>query len=144
MKNMHSGLPLVLSGLLFALIAPAISSAQTNVAAAPTGTYAPMSQITPGVFPFEPANTVPVVSLRLETNGTYLAEAALPQLAQDGDLMRLRPDIAQGTWHWDAEKREFLLEPGFFTFYIKRLPLSKRDPTCLAWGASLLKRFDSK
>jgi len=115
---------------------------------APTGTYAPVSKPrTPDPFSLLPSNNIPVFTLRLETNGTYFAQTAIEQRTElDGDLVRLRPhsEIAIGTWRWDKQKREFQLEPGEFTFYIKSLPVDKQHPDRLVWGSSWLVRNERK
>ncbi len=136
--------PLILSALLFAFIAPAISSAQTkeSPAAPPTGTYAPAIRLTPN--PLDPTNNVPLFSLRLETNGTYVAKSGERFPTQDGDILRLRPQIARGTWRWDSAKREFQLDPGDFVFYIKRLPVDQQRTNRLVWRKDWLVREDEK
>ncbi len=108
--------------------------------AAPTGTYEYyMGHVT--------SNSVPVFTLHLYTNGTYLGrqiERAVP--TQDGDLFRLLPrtNTARGTWHWDAEKREFRFEPGDFIFYIKTLPADKHNTNRLVWGRGFLVRKENE
>jgi hypothetical protein len=106
----------------------------------PTGTYAeeaPKGSPSPALGQWKP----PFI-LRLETNGTYVAEAAMPRYVQgiDGDRLFSYPDIVKGTWKWDAEKREFLLEPRDFTFFIKRLPIDPTNTNRLVWGSGFLER----
>ena len=133
----------ILVVILVAFIAPALSSAQATEPppAAPTGTYTPAFRITD---PLAPRNKVALFTLRLETNGTYVAKSAEGFPVQDGDIVRLRPEIARGTWSWDAAKREFQLEPGDFVFYIKRLLVDQQHTNRLAWGKSWLVREENK
>jgi hypothetical protein len=144
---MKDTLILLLIAFLLASIEPPSSSAQQEQtptrerSAAPTGTYVP--HLEPGIWdPFSsrPTNTIPLFILRLETNGTYVAESAHRRLTPDG----LRLEVARGTWQWDARSREFHLQPGDFTFYIKRLPVDERNPNRLVWGSSFLERLESK
>jgi hypothetical protein len=113
---------------------------------APTGTYAPVTS-RPDYSSFaliNSTNEVPLFTLRLETNGTYIAEALRPPPRAFEDLVGSHPDVRRGTWRWDAQRLEFQLEPGDFVFYLKRLPLDKRDPNRLVWGSSFLERQRSK
>ena len=80
----------------------------------------------------------------METNGPYVAKTTYGVPTQDGDLVRLLPEVARGTWRWDAEKREFRLEPGDFAFYIKRLPVDEEHTNRLVWGKSWLVREEDK
>ncbi len=113
---------------------------------APTGTYAPPPPMRRNLFGLLETNGVPAFTLRLETNGTYVAEASKPRYSPSIDGTRLfsYPDIARGTWRWDAQTREFSLEPGKFTFYIKRLPVDKGNPDHLVWGSSFLERQEDQ
>ena len=144
-KNIYLAFSCILSALLLSCIVPQNSSAQekhaqaTAQTGAPTGTYTCPDEIRSGAFPFATTNSVPVFTLRLETNGTYVANSAIYT-----DSYGRHPDVARGTWRWDAQNREFLLEPGSFTFYIKRLQLDKSNPNRLIWGASFLQRQESK
>jgi hypothetical protein len=89
-------------------------------------------------------NEAPLFTLRLETNGTYMAEALRPAPRAFEDLAGRHPDVNRGTWRWDAQRSEFQLEPGDFVFYIRHLPVDKRDPNRLVWGASFLERQRTK
>ncbi len=103
---------------------------------APTGTY---------VAYMDPQKKLyPVFTLQLRTNGTYFAESAHPVPTQDGDQVRLLPETARGTWHWDARGREFQLDPGKFKFYLERLPVDKQYTNRLVWGSSWLVREETK
>lgn len=117
-----------------------------NESPAPTGTYAPPPPMRRNLFGLLQTNGVPAFTLRLETNGTYVAEASKPRYSQgiDGTGLFSYPDIARGTWRWDAQTREFLLEPGQFTFYIKRLPVDKGNPDRLVWGTGFLERHENQ
>jgi hypothetical protein len=113
---------------------------------APIGTYVPAVS-RPDYSPFAlitSTNEVPLFTLRLETNGTYIAEALRPPPRAFEDLVGRQPDVKRGTWRWDAQRSEFELERGDFIFYIKRLPVDKRDPNRLVWGASFLERQRTK
>jgi hypothetical protein len=142
---------LILFVLLLASIAPPSGSAQQKEvpvggqSAAPTGTYVPEARGSTSWDPFSsrPTNSVPLFTLRLETNGTYVAEVLHPPRNLFNDYGR-RPEVARGTWRWDAQKREFELAPGDFTFYIRRLPQDKRNPNRLLWGHSFLERQENK
>jgi hypothetical protein len=150
MKSARLGFSFILFVLLLCVIAPPSGSAQQKEApardqsAAPTGTYAPHQKpIIWDPFSSPLTNSVPLFTLRLETNGTYIAEAPNPppRFFSEG----CRPEIASGTWRWDAQKREFELAPGDdFTFYIKRLPLDPHNPNHLVWGSSFLERRENK
>jgi hypothetical protein len=121
----------------------AIASGQFS---APTGTYVAVPS-RPDYSPFAltaPTNEIPLFTLRLETNGTYVAEALRPPPRAFEDLIGRRPDVQRGIWRWDAQRLEFQLEPGDFVFYIKRLPVDKRDPNRLVWGSHFLERQRSK
>ncbi|HWX20913.1 MAG TPA: hypothetical protein VN578_13520 [Candidatus Binatia bacterium] len=137
----------ILSGLSGAFLASSSTLAQEKKALpiaqseAPVGSYAHFRQVD---SPFAPTNRVCLFTLRLETNGTYSAECGEKQVIQDGDIFRLRPVVARGTWQWEAQNQEFQLEPGDFTFYIKRLPVDKHNPNHLVWGSSFLERQESK
>src|SRR4051794_4237993 len=128
MKNTHITPLSVLAALCLACFTPLNCSAQGKKAspdvqlAPPTGTYVCFQR---AAFP-SATNRVPFFTLRLETNGTYRAESAWTQPTQDGDLVVLRPEVARGTWRWNPQNREFLLDPGNFKIYIKRLPLDKQ------------------
>lgn len=113
---------------------------------APTGTYAPPRPVRKNLFGLMETNGVPAFTLRLETNGTYVAQASKPHYSQgiNGTGLFSYPDVARGTWRWDARAREFLLEPGKFTFDIKRLPVDKRNPNHLVWGSSFLERQEDQ
>jgi hypothetical protein len=117
-----------------------------NQSPAPTGTYAPPRPVWRNLIGLWETNGVPVFTLRLETNGTYVAQASEPRYSPSIDGTRLfsYPDIVRGTWRWDAQAREFLLEPGKFTFFIKRLPLDKSNPDHLVWGSSFLERQEDR
>jgi hypothetical protein len=131
-----------LFAVLLSCQAPLSRAVQQNTPSAtpqpapPTGTY------TEG----HSTNRHPAFILRLETNGTYVAESSIPRHSQgiDGGGNFSYPDIAKGTWHWDAQKREFLLEPGNFIFYIKRLPQDAVKTNRLVWGSGFLERQERK
>lgn len=151
MKSARLDLLLLALVLLLACVEPLGGLAQQKAAssgdqaAPPKGTYAYFT-VQP-YSPFVPTNRVPLFTLCLETNGTYLAKYTQERVpTQDGDLVRLLPrtNTAQGTWRWDAQTREFQLEPGDFIFYIKRLPVDKADPNRLVWGRGFLERQESK
>jgi len=108
--------------------------------AAPTGTYAPYLEAWWGLTPV----WISPFTLHLETNGTYVAKTTYGIPTQDGDLVRLLPETARGTWRWDSEKREFSLEPADFVYYIKCLPVDKQYTNRLVWGKSWLVRLESK
>jgi hypothetical protein len=120
----------------------------SDQSAAPIGTYAPaQTPVIRDPLSSLPTNSVPLFTLRLETNGTYFAQtAAHLRPMQDGDLIRLRPhsEVASGTWRWDGPKREFRLEPGQFVFYIKCLSVDKQHTNRLVWGNSWLVREENK
>jgi len=66
-----------------------------------------------------PTNGYPIFTLRLETNGTYYAEAAAPRCSQGIDAAGLLVSgVARGTWKWDAQNREFCssLAAGRFSY----------------------------
>jgi len=114
---------------------------------APTGTYAPYVKAPKNSGAWQtpaqtPAGTAPF-TLRLETNGTYVAKTTFGIPTQDGDLLRLLPEVARGRWRWDAEKREFRLEPGNFMFYIRCLPVDKQHTNRLVWGKNWLVRDEN-
>jgi len=113
---------------------------------APTGTFVPVrSHPDYSLFALIAAtNEVPLFTLRLETNGTYVAEALEPPPRAFEDLIGRHPDVKRGTWRWDAQRLEFQLEPGDFVFYIKRLPVDKLNPNRLVWGGSFLERQTNK
>ena len=113
---------------------------------APTGTFVPVrSHPDYSVFALiASTNEVPLFTLRLETNGTYVAEALDPPPRAFEDLIGRHPDVKRGTWRWDAQRLEFQLEPGDFVFYIKRLPVDKLNPNRLVWGGSFLERQTNK
>ncbi len=127
-----------LAGSVTAYCGPAEEPHKAPVALsnAPTGTYVAYMDPQKGLYP--------VFTLQLRTNGTYFAETGHRVPAQDGDLVRLLPETARGTWRWDAEKREFRLEPGKFKFYIERLPADKQNTNRLVWGSSWLVREGSR
>ena len=128
--------------------------------AAPTGTYGcdlriwvgpllPRQPGAPPLFPGNETNKVPLFTLRLETNGTYVATSAVPHLSAgiDGYGVYSFLDEGRGTWLWDSQKREFLLTPvpgTGFTWYLARLPLDKRDSNRLVCGSSFLERQERK
>jgi hypothetical protein len=147
MKSTHFRLWTVLAFMCLTGLTPSNSSAQERKAApavetaAPTGTYVCFQSAT---SPFASTNRVPFFTLRLETNGTYRAESGWTQPTQDGDLVVLRPEVSRGAWRWDPDNREFLLEPGDFKIYIKRLPVDKQHSNRLVCGAGLLERQESK
>jgi hypothetical protein len=88
-----------------------------------------------------------MLTLRLETNGTYLAESGLPDQTAyiDGTYPYHMPDVSKGTWRWDAQNREFLLDPGGFTYgRIQCLPVDKGNPNRLVWGHRFLERQGAK
>ena len=142
----------IVLGILLACVAlPRGATAQQKTTApyqfsAPTGTYAPPRPVRRNLFGLMETNGVPGFTLRLETNGTYVAESSTPRYSQgiDGTSLFGYPDIARGTWRWDAQTREFILEPGKFTFYIKRLPMDKGNPDHLVWGSGFLERRQDK
>lgn len=148
-----TSLSIVLGILLACVASPWGATAQQkatpapNQSSAPTGTYAPPRPVLRNLIGLLETNGVPAFTLRLETNGTYVAEASKPRYSQSingtGPLFSY-PDIARGTWRWDAQTREFLLEPGKFTFYIKRLPVDKGNPGHLVWGSSFLERQEDQ
>lgn len=153
MKNARFGLSSTVCAILLAYMAPRTGLTQQKQAfvrdylAAPTGTYAAYTMPLADPFaldPFPRTNRVLLFTLRLETNGTYFSESTERRPVQDGDLVKLMPDVARGNWRWQAEKREFELEPGTFTLYIKRLPVDKANPNRLVWGRHFLERQDSK
>jgi hypothetical protein len=115
---------------------------QAAPSSAPTGTYVHHPDARKDPWPVLSQFSVPkpLFTLRLETNGTYIAKTTYGVPTQDGDLLRLLPEVARGTWRWDAEKREFLLEPANFTFYLERLPLDPQHTNRLVWGRSWLVR----
>jgi hypothetical protein len=82
--------------------------------------------------------------LHLATNGTYVAKTTFGVPTQDGDLNRLLPEVVRGKWSWNAEKREFQLEPGDFMFYIRCLPVDPQYTNRLIWGGSWLLREDNE
>ena len=138
----------------FVSIDPPCGSAQQKEAATddrsipPTGTYAPpirtsLRESSPFAPPV-PTNQVPLFTLRLETNGTYVAEALNPPPGPFVALTGRGPAVRRGTWRWDPQKGEFQLSSGEFVFYIKRLRVDKRDPDRLVWGSSFLERQESK
>ena len=145
--TMKRGLPLifVLVGL-GQLSALAQEQPKVPQSVAPTGTYAPSVEVPKFLWSLEASNLAgtPPFTLRLETNGTYVAKTTFGVPTQDGDLARLLPVVARGKWRWDAEKREFQLEPGEFMFYIKRLPLDEQHTNRLVWGNSWLVRKENK
>jgi len=138
---------LALTAIVLACLGPATISAQQSIMSrgiretVPTGTYAAFQQVSD---PFSPTNRIHVFTLRLETNGTYFAETADFWPVQDGDLVRLRPKIAQGRWEWNAQKRVFDLEPADFIFYLKRLRVDAFNPNRILWGSSFLERQEDK
>ena len=153
MNKGRFGLSLVVSVILLTHMAPRIGLTQQQqlpvrgYLAAPTGVYAAYS--TPRANPFSldafaPTNRVLLFTLRLATNGTYLIESTERRSVQDGDLVRLMPEVARGHWRWDVDKREFELEPGMFRFHIGRLPVDKANPNRLVWGEHFLERQDNK
>jgi len=111
---------------------------------APTGTYAPYVDARKDVSSWQTPVQTPPFTLRLETNGTYVAKTTQGVPTMDGDLVRVLPEVARGTWRWDVEKREFRLEPGDFKFYIKRLPVDTQHTNRLVWGQSWLVREADK
>ena len=127
---------------------PAMAQAQPKgpQSGAPTGTYAPSVQAPKDSWSWQtPFRTpTPPFTLLLETNGTYVARTTYGVPTQDGDLVRLLPEVARGKWRWDSEKREFRLEPGDFKFYIKRLPVDTQHTNRLVWGKSWLVREENK
>jgi hypothetical protein len=140
-------------GILLACIAsPWRATAQQkatpapNQSSAPTGTYAPPSPVRRNLIGLLETNGVAAFTLRFETNGTYVAEASEPRHSHgiDGTGLFSYPDVARGTWRWNAQTREFLLEPGEFTFYLKRLPVDKGNPNHLVWGSSFLERQEDR
>jgi len=145
--HMKSILPLLfVLACLGVLSALAQEQPKTPQSAAPTGTYAPCIEA-PKVLWSLPTQTLvgtPPFTLRLETNGTYIAKTTFGLPTQDGDLLRLLPQVARGKWRWDAEKREFQLEPGEFMFYIKRLPVDQQLTNGLVWGKSWLVRKENE
>ena len=148
MKDPRSFFARVLCALLLVCLAPLSVSAQPREAtiAAPTGTYACDFRIWYGPH-FVVTNSVPLFTLHLDTNGTYLAEYTEQRVpTQDGDLVRLLPKTttARGVWCWDAQKREFRLEGGCFQYYIKCLPLDTQHTNRLVWGSSWLVREENK
>ena len=108
---------------------------------APTGTYAAFNEWTSIIGT---TNRSLMFTLRLETNGTYIAQTADLSPVQDGDLVRLRPEMSRGKWCWDAQKREFRLEPGDFIFDIKRLKVDEFNSDRILWGHSFLERQEDK
>ena len=137
---------------LIACLGPRFALAQEQgkrpQSGAPTGTYAPQAHVTTNAWSWQtPAQTpdlTPPFTLQLETNGTYVAKTTYGVPTQDGDLVRLLPEVARGTWHWDAERREFWLEPGHFMYYIKCLPVDKQHTNRLVWGSSWLVREENE
>jgi hypothetical protein len=114
---------------------------------APIGTYACFQQAASTSFPSAATNRVLLFTLRLETNGTYVAETpAHLEPTQDGELVRLRPqsEAATGTWQWEAQKQEFRLQPGTFKYYIERLPLDPHNTNRLLWGSGFLQRQENR
>src|SRR5690242_16847224 len=115
MRSIGLSFFVALPAIVLGCLGPATTSAQQSIASrgirdtAPTGTYAAFQPVSD---PFAPTNRIPVFTLHLETNGTYVAETADSWPVQDGDQVVFRPQIARGTWQWDAQKREFHLEPG--------------------------------
>ena len=134
----------IVFGILLACAAsPCVATAQQK---APTGTYSPPPRFWRNMIGLWETNSVADFTLRFETNGTYVAQASQPRYSPSIDGMRLfsYPDIVRGTWRWNAQAREFFLEPGKFTFFIKRLPLDKTNPDHLVWGSSFLERREDR
>jgi hypothetical protein len=140
----------VLLLFLLACLGPRLAMAQEQQkglqSGAPTGTYAPYVEVPKDSWswPTQTPARMPPFTLELKTNGTYVAKSTYGVPTQDGDLVRLLPEVARGRWRWDAEKREFQLEPGDFTFYIKRFRVNKANPNRLVWGRAFLERRDSE
>ncbi len=147
MKNTHSTFLPIVCLLLLGAQHGWTQQKQVPVrdqSAAPIGTYVPaQNAVERNPLSPLPTNSAPLFSLRLETNGAYFAQTA-PEVraTQDGDLVRLLPrsEIARGTWRWDAQKREFQLQPGDLKFYIKSLPVDPQYTNRLVWGSSWLVR----
>ncbi len=151
MKSTRSVFSSIFCVIALASIAPRSGSAQqkeiplVDQSTAPVGSYAPSRKpISWDPFSSLPTNNVPAFTLRLETNGTYFAQTTELWPVQEGDTITLRPQIARGKWQWDAQKREFHLEPGDFIFYIKRLRVDAFNPNRMLWGSSFLERQEDK
>ena len=137
---------LLLFGLtcLEPLLAMAQEQQKSPQSGAPTGTYAPYVVAPNDSWSFQTPVLTPPFTLQLATNGTYVAKTTYGVATQDGDLVRLLPEVARGTWRWDAEKREFRLQPGDFVFYIKCLPVDRQHTNRLVWGKGWLVREENK
>jgi hypothetical protein len=153
MKSTRLAILLIASAFLLACVAPPGGSAQQSQApvggqsAAPTGTYTSPLRFLRTTPPISRSNSVPMLTLRLETNGTYLAKSGLPDQTTyiDGTYPYHMPDISKGTWRWDARNQEFLLDPGGFTYgSIQCLPVDKGNPNRLVWGHRFLERQGAK
>ena len=145
MKSIQFGHTSLLFSFLLAWLVTQFGLAQEQQKApatpsgAPTGTYAAYVDPHKRVL-----RQTPIFTLRLETNGTYFAQSGHRVPTQDGDVVRLLPEIARGTWRWDADNWEFRLQPGDFVFYIKCLPVDKQHTNRLVWGQSWLVREENK
>lgn len=153
MRPSNGTIRLALAAALLAFIALLDTSAQeTNSwsrvpSPAPTGTYVAYFPPQPAsLFGLHLTNRSPMFNLQLKTNGTYVAETCFRNPKLDGDLTRMLPEVARGTWRWDAQAREFQLHPGTFMFGIRRLLVDPADTSRLIWGTgpSSLERDQSR
>jgi hypothetical protein len=111
---------LVFLNLLLSVAAPFDMVAQTNNAAqpkAPTGVYVSVKEI------------IPTFTMRIETNGNYQVDV--------GACGPMGCFSLVGTWQWDSQRQEFLLNSGNYhwKFDFKRLLVNQREPDTLEWVA---------
>ena len=111
---------LVFLSLLLPVTAPVDVVAQTNNAAqpkAPTGVYVSVKEI------------IPTFTMRIATNGNYQVDV--------GACGPLGCPSLEGTWKWDSQRQEFLMDSkGYhWHFEFRRLRVDKPEPGTLEWVA---------
>ena len=111
----------------------------------------PAVQLTPAGTFVGPTVVGPAVKLRLNPDGTYIAEDIGPPefwtLAEGNrfypEPIKFRPQV--GHWAWNHETGELTLiaeAPDCFRWDLRHLRFSSVDPNRLAWGGGFLERQD--
>lgn len=117
---------------------------------AASGVARPSAQAPTGSFVGPSDN--PVLKLRLETDGTYIAEDIGPPefwFMMEGNKVypqRIKLPPQKGRWTWDSETGQMMLTaetPASFRWGIQHLRADKDNPERLAWGGSFLERAET-
>jgi hypothetical protein len=125
---------------------PSSSNRSTMYSRPPIGTF--VSHLTWRGYPENPP--VPLVTLRLDPDGRYIAEDGGPIeygfIVEDKTLypQRSNPRFQQGSWRFDDQTSTVLLSPddgSAFRWGIRHLRISPASPDQLEWGGDFLKRL---